>query len=85
MQGRTSPGAGACLDEAAHLKQPHGLVDGRDRDAEALAQVVLRPEALAGCQPAAEDLRLEVACDALGTGDARCEQAGGVDRHRQHA
>ena len=77
-------GAGAGLDEATHLEQAHGLVDRRDRDAEALAQVVLRADPLAGRQPVAEDLDLEVACDRLRARNARRGRAVGLlgGRHR---
>ena len=76
-------GAGARLDQAAHLEQAHGLVDRRDRDAEALAQVVLGADPLAGRQAVAEDLDLEVACDRLRARHARRRGALGLrgERH----
>ena len=78
-------GAGPRLDQAAHLEQPHGLVDRRHRDAEALPDVVLRPEALTGRQAVAEDLDLEVARDRLRARNARRGRARGLrgDRHRR--
>ena len=78
-------GAGAGLDQAAHLEQAHRLVDRRHRDAEALPDVVLRSEALAGRQAVAEDLDLEVARDRLRARNARRRGAGGLrgDRHRR--
>ena len=79
--GRTSgdedaaAGAGAGLDQAAHLEQPDGLVDRGDRDAEAPAQVVLGAEALAGGRASSRisASSSRATASARGTRDARGE------------
>jgi hypothetical protein len=68
----------AGLDEPAGLEQPHRLVHRRDGDAEALAQLLLGAQALAGHDAVPEDLGLDVTGDGLRARYARLGQAGGL-------
>ena len=71
-----APGSGPRLDHAARLEQPHRFVDRRDRDAEALAQLVLGGDPLSGLALLRLDLRLELARDARRAGEPG-QQGGG--------
>ena len=67
-------------DEAAELEEADRLVDGRDRDAEALAEIALRAEPVARACVPARDLTLQLAGDRLRARHARCQQGGSVAR-----
>jgi len=58
---------GPRVDQAASLQQADRLVDGGDRHAEALLQLVLGAEAVAGAHRRAEDLGLQPPCQGLGS------------------
>ena len=76
-----APGSRARLDHAAGLEQAHRLVDRRDRDAEALAQLLLGGDPIAGLAPIAADPRLELLREACGARDARRQWLGRCRRH----
>jgi hypothetical protein len=64
------------LDQAPRLEQADRLVHGRDRDPEALAQLLLGADPLAGAERPGEDLGRQVAGERLGPRDARFVEVG---------